>query len=109
MAIRGIDTQIMVNRMPDNAKETSDVLKRPEVIQDILGNQHNINDAQDQTRVAKLSESEMEQIRSDVDGAAGEEYEEGEGKEREKEAEEDKTADQEFFVPKERHFIDIKI
>ena len=108
MAIRGIDTQIMMNRLTDNVKEASDLIKRPEVIQDILGNQSKINTAQEQTKVIKLSESEMEQIRTDVDEGSSGEREAGEDRDDDKEAQEDKAAP-ELYVPVERHIIDIKI
>ena len=108
MSIRGIDTQIMLQRLPDNVKEASDLLKRPEIMQDMLGNQGKLNDVVDQTRVAKLSEAEMEQIRADVDEGSGNEYEESENRHPAKD-EEEHNADSEFFVPKERHIIDITV
>ena len=109
MAIRGIDTQIMMNRLPDNVKDTSELLKRPEVLQDLLGNQGRLNDAQDQSRVAKLSEAEMEQIRADVDESSANDYEGSESQRRENEEETEKKAAQELYVPKERHIVDIRI
>ena len=108
MAIRGIDTQIMMNRLTDNVKEASELLKRPEVVQDLLGNRGRINDAQEQQRVAKMSETAMESIRADVDGGSSNEYEET-GGEKHNAEQENTEAPQEFYVPAERHYVDIKI
>jgi len=68
MSIRGIDTQIMITRTADFARETSSVQKQPEVTQDYLAIQTKIESAQDQSRVAATNESEMENIRTDKDG-----------------------------------------
>ena len=107
MAIRGIDTQIMINRLPDNVRAASELLKRPEIVQDMLGAQSKINDAQEQNRVTKTAEAEMEQIRADVDEGAGNEYEGDGGAEHSGEGEEETNPD--MLVPVEDHLIDIKI
>ena len=107
MSIRGIDTQIMINRLPDNAKEVSEVLKRPEVLQDILGNKSKLNDVIDQTKVAKTLEAEMEQIRTDVDEGSGNEYSGSDKKGRK--GKDSIDEDPEMLVPMEKHIIDIKI
>ena len=67
MSIKGIDTQIMITRSADFARETSNVQRQPEANQEHLAIQHKIESSQDQSRVASLSESEMEEIRTDAD------------------------------------------
>lgn len=108
MSIKGIDTQIMISRLPDNSKDTSAVQKKPEVWQDQLGQQSKINDAQMQSKVAKTSESEMEAIRPDVDeggsGAGGYDGSQGSGR-----GEEDEKPKPGMLVPPDRHIIDITI
>lgn len=106
MSIKGIDTQIMISRLPDNAKDTSALQKRPEVWQDQLGAQGRLNDAQSQSKVAKTSETEMEKIRSDVDGGSGSGY--GYEGGAEKEASDD-DIDPGPLVPSDKHIIDIRI
>jgi len=75
MSIRGIDTQIMVQRTTDFARETSNVQKQPEVTQEHLAAQTKVDSVHDQSRVQSTTESEMENIRTDVDeegsGASG--------------------------------------
>jgi hypothetical protein len=68
MSIRGIDTQIMITRTADFARETSSIQKQPEVTQEHLAVQTKIESAQDQSRVTATNESEMENIRTDKDG-----------------------------------------
>ena len=69
MSIRGIDTQIMITRTADFAKETSSVQRQPETTQEHLASQTKIESAQDQSRVAATTESDMDTIRTDVDGS----------------------------------------
>jgi len=82
MSIRGIDTQIMITRSSDFVRETSSTQRQPEVSQEHLAAQQKIESTQDQSRVVATNESEMENIRTDVDGegsgAAG-----GEGSQKE--------------------------
>jgi len=77
MSIRGIDTQIMINRSSDLARDASAMQKRPEIQQDYLAAAQKAADAHNQSRVSRTTEAEMENIRTDVDGggngAAGEE------------------------------------
>ena len=84
MSIRGIDTQIMITRATDFVKDTSAIQRHPETSQEHLANQGKIESTIDQSRVKETTESEMENIRTDVDGggsgAAG-----GEGSEQEEE------------------------
>jgi len=71
MSIKGIDTQIMVTRSADFARDASAMQKKPEMTQEYLAAQTKISDARDQGRVAGTEHSEMETIRTDVDGGSG--------------------------------------
>ena len=108
MSIRGIDTQIMISRLTDNIREASAMNKRPEYAQDALAAQSKLNDAQDQTRVAKTLETEMEQIRPDVDDGGGAGYG---GSESDGEAEKNKEEEtvHDLLVPPSHNRIDIII
>lgn len=108
MSIKGIDTQIMISRLPDNAKDTSALQKRPEVWQDQLGAQGRVNDAHSQSKVAKTSESEMEEIRTDVEGGGGSSYD-GDGAEGSHKHRKAGEPEPGTLVPSEKHIIDIKI
>ena len=109
MSIRGIDTQIMVQRPADMVRETSALQRHPETTQEQLAAQQKQDSAQNQSKVLATTESEMENIRTDVDGggsgAAG-----GEGSEQ---SEEEMTEEQqrELLVPPGEHdqIIDIMI
>ena len=109
MSIRGIDTQIMVQRTTDFAKDTSTIQRQPETNQEMLANQIKINSVHDQSRVVATTETENEQIRTDVDGGSGGAYSGGEDEEYE--AEEELTEEQKkiFLVPPSQHVIDITI
>jgi len=84
MSIRGIDTQIMITRATDFVRDASTTQRHPEVSQEHAALQAKADSAHDQSRVTATTESEMENIRTDVDGegsgAAG-----GEGSQREEE------------------------
>jgi len=108
MSIRGIDTQIMITRATDFVRETSNTLRQPEVSQEHLAAQTKVDSTLDQSRVAATTESEMDNIRTDVDGegsgAAG-----GEGSQEEEEMTEEQKA--ELLVAPAEHdqLIDITI
>ena len=107
MSIKGIDAQMMITRLPDNVREASAIQKRPEVAQDVLAAQQRLNDAQDQSKVAKTTESEMENIRTDVEEGRGGSYG-GEGNSGKKEDKPD-DIEQELKVSPSCNIIDIKI
>ena len=109
MSVKGIDAQIMISRLPDNARDTSALQKRPEVWQDLLGAQGRVNDAHSQASVAKTSGSEMEAIRTDVEegGSAGGDV--GEGGHGHKKHDQDDDLKPGTLVPSEKHLIDIKV
>jgi len=108
MSIRGIDTQIMINRSPDMAKDASAIQKRPELQQEFLAAAQKAADAQAQSKVSRTTEAEMERIRTDVDGggngAAGGEGDGSESKDNEK-----GEPDKDMLVPPGNNVIDIKV
>jgi len=109
MSIRGIDTQMMITRLPDNVKEASDIQKRPEHAQQSLAYQAKLNEAQEQMRIAKTMGAEMENIRTDVDGSSGNAYE-GEGSESGVSDEnEDSESENTLMVPPGSNTIDIRV
>ena len=108
MSIKGIDTQIMISRLPDNARDTSALLKRPEVFQDTLAAQTKVNDAQEQSKVIKTTESEMEEIRADVEGGSGGAAGSGGGAGHNEDEQNDEL-EPGTYVPAEKHFIDITV
>jgi hypothetical protein len=84
MSIRGIDTQIMITRATELVRETSNALRHPETTQNHLAAQGKIESTHDQSRVAATTESDMENVRTDVDGsgsgaAGGDGSKKGEG------------------------------
>ena len=99
---------MMITRLPDNVREASNLIKRPEVAQEFNAKQGKINDAQEQTKVTKTQESEMEGIRTDVDkesggGYGGQEDDSGSRKGQKEDPE------QILLVPPSKHKIDIRI
>ena len=109
MSIKGIDTQIMINRSADFSRDTSALNRRPEMAQTNLAEQQKINDAEQQNRVAKTLESEMDRIRPDEDGGRGgahggrREGEEAGGED------EDGSGKPFLYVPPSHHIVDITI
>ena len=106
MSIRGIDSQIMITRTADASRDASALQKRPEVAQDYQAQQSKVQEARDQTRVAKTLESEMENIRADEDGGGNGGYESGSGMGSGGDEPED---DFSTLVPPSNNMIDIKI
>ena len=103
MSIKGIDTQIMIARTADFAKDTSVIQKKPEIAQEYLAVREKINDAQDQTRVAKTLESEKPELRPD-DGDGGGGGGGGSGSGRKKK---DSEPEADMLVPPSSSVIDI--
>ena len=108
MSIKGIDTQIMITRLPDNVRDTSALMKKPEVTQQFLAAQGKINDAHDQARVTRTQESEMEKIRTDVDEDSEGGYGGGDGGEKQEKGENKETLP-ELLVPPGNNVIDIRV
>jgi len=67
MSIRGIDTQIMITRATDFVRETSSIQRQPEHNQEHLAVRSQIEGEIDQSRVLATTETENENIRTDVD------------------------------------------
>ena len=103
MSIKGIDTQIMIARTADFARDNSAVQKKPEITQEYLAVREKLNDAQDQTRVAKTNESEKPELRPDEGGGGGGG---GGGSESGKKKKEGET-DADMLVPPSNSVIDI--
>ena len=108
MSIKGIDTQIMITRSNDYSKDASAMQKRPEVAQDNLAERQKVNTAQDQKRVAKTLESEMDRVRYDAEGGGGGAYGGGEGGEPEEENEDDSYA-KGMYVPRGNNIFDVRV
>jgi len=68
MSIRNIDTQMMITRQVDFSRDTSNIQRHPEVAQEHLAAQSKVESAQEQSRVHETTETENEEIRTDVDG-----------------------------------------
>jgi len=108
MSIRGIDTQIMINRSSDLARDASAMQKRPELQQEFLAAAQKIAAAHSQSSVSRTSESEMENIRTDVDGGGNGAGGEGEGKESDDGEQGGESADN-MLVPPGNNVIDIRV
>jgi len=67
MSIRNIDTQIMITRQMDFSKDTSNIQRHPETTQEHIAAQTKVESAQEQSRVHSTTETENEEIRTDVD------------------------------------------
>ena len=108
MSIRSIDTQIMVQRTTDVAREASVLQKNPEVAQQHLATQGKADSALAQSRVVATGESEMDNIHTDADGSGSGAGGEGSGSGGKKRR---RPGDDELLVPasKEIKFIDITI
>jgi len=109
MSIKGIDTQIMITRSADFAREASAMQKRPEMTQDFLAVKQKMNDAHDQSRVKGTEQTEMEGIRTDVEGGAGSGYDSFEGEQENEEDGQDGEIPPGLRVPPGNNLIDIKI
>ena len=108
MSIKSIDSQIMIARTTEFSKDTSTVQKRPEIAQEYLAAREKINDAQDQSRVAKTFESKLSELRPDEDGGGngggGGESGPGSGKNKK-----DGETDPDMLVPPVKSVIDIRV
>ena len=109
MSIKSIDSQIMIARTADFSRDASALQKRPEIAQDQLAFREKINDAQDQSRVAKALKTEMSKLRPDEDGGGGSAgYGDGSDGEPGGNWKENET-DMDMFVPPGDNVIDIKV
>ena len=108
MSIKGIDTQIMITRTPDVSRDASIVQQRSEVNQAILAESQKVQTAQDQKRVKETEETEMDNVRTDEDGSAGNEYD-GRGGKHPEEEEKDEFGRPGMYVPAGNNILDIRI
>ena len=109
MSIRGIDTQIMITRATELVREASSIQRHPETSQEHLAAQTKVDTQLDQSRVIATTESEMDNVRTDVEeegsGATG-----GDGSRREEEESEDELNPDLMVPPSDRdQIIDITI
>lgn len=107
MSIRGIDSQMMITRAADLARDSSALLKRAELTQDYLAIQAKASEAQEQKRVGRKTEVEMQKLQADKDGsgsgAAG--YSNANTKRKSR----DPAQDPDTLVPPSNNVIDIRV
>ena len=110
MSIRSIDTQMMVARSADIARDAGALTKNPEAFQAQLANVAKQEAQQNQSKVQGLLESEMENIRADEDGS-GKGASGGEGSDQQKNEKQDQNQDSELRVGRSltKPFIDITV
>jgi len=106
MSIKAIETQAMVARSPDYARDNSAMAKKPELTQEFLAAQQKATAEQNQSRIQQSTETEMDNIRTDDEGNPDGTGDGGTGHRRRKE---DKQADNDMLVPAGNNVIDIKI
>jgi len=106
MSIKAIDTQAMIARSPDYARDTSAMMKKPELTQEFLAAQQKAVAEQNQSKVQQSTESEMDTIRADEEGNPDGTYSGDTGHRRRKE---DKEAEKDMLVPPGNNVIDIKV
>ena len=106
MSVKSIDTQIMVARTTDFARDASAMQKRNEAVQDYLAFREKINDAQNQSRIAKTPESKLSKLDDDKNGSGANSGGSGSGTGKGKESED---SDEDMFVPSGDSIIDIKV
>ena len=105
MSIKGIDSQIMIARTTDFARDTSALQKKPEIAQDYLAVREKIHDAQDQSRVAKTLDSQKPELHPDEgEGGSGGYGGSGSGKNNPK-----NNAEEDMLVPPGDNVIDIRV
>lgn len=107
MSIKGIDAQIMVTRTADIMRENIAVQKKPEVTQNYLAVQAKANEAHDQKRVARKTETEMPKLHTEDGGGGGGAA--GGGHARSGKEGHESHFEEEALVPAEEHVIDIKV
>lgn len=96
MSINAIDTQIMVQRTTDTVKDASVLHKNPQINQEFAADRTNAQSVLNQSTVQEATESEMQNIRTDVDGENTGEG--GSGSEKEEKDEEDDEVPPELMV-----------
>jgi len=109
MSIRGIDSQMMINRSPELSKDSSDQIKRPEINQDNQAIKTRLDESVEQKRVQDTSESDMEMIRADKDGGNKSDRDGHRGHSDSDNDDNDDFPGPGFIVAPSNHRIDIKI
>ena len=108
MSIKGIDSQIMIARSTDFARDTSALQKKPEITQDYLAVRERIQDAQDQSRVAKTLDSQKPELHPDEGDGGGAGYGAGSGAGSGKRGAKGEN-DEDMLVPPGNNVIDIRV
>ena len=98
----------MMARTADFSRDASAVQKKPELSQEHLAFREKINDAQDQTRVAKTLESKLSKLHNDDGGGNSGGYGGGNAPGSGKDARDEKPGT-DMFVPAGDSIIDIKV
>ena len=108
MSIKGIDSQIMITRAADFARDNSALLKKPETDQDYMTIQAKAFNSMEAKKVEKTQEAELQKLRTDEDGGGnGAAGGGGPGQGKKKQGEE--PAGKDHLVPPGEHKIDIKV
>ena len=105
MSIKNIDSQIMIARTTDFARDASAAQRKPEVAQDYQAIREKLMDAQEQSRVAKSLDTQRPELNPD-EGEGGSYY--GEGAESGEKKEIDETG-ADMLVPPGNNVIDIRV
>ena len=106
MSIKGIDTQIMVTRAAELAKESSNQIKRNELMQDYMSVQGRLIEEHEKQMVTGLNEAQEVAIQREREGSRGGAFAEGQARG------ESSLSDQELdeeLLSGENHIIDIKV
>ncbi|MDR0490922.1 MAG: hypothetical protein LBH28_06730 [Oscillospiraceae bacterium] len=107
MSIKGIDSQIMITRAADLARDSSALQKKPELTQEYLAIQAKANEAQVQKRVSRKTEVEMQKLRPDKDGGGSGGG--GGNASGDRSSERKNELDSDTLVPPGNNVIDIKV
>lgn len=108
MSIKGIDTQIMVTRSSELAKESSNQLRRTDLMQDYLNVHAAELERHKQKMVLKTVATEQAKLHTDKDGSGGSTASRTMYKEKKQS---DETPDELKILPdpNDKHLIDIII
>ncbi|MDR1117320.1 MAG: hypothetical protein LBL09_03625 [Oscillospiraceae bacterium] len=107
MSIKGIDSQMMIARATDFVKESSNQLKKNELMQDYLAVQAKLESEHESNMVTRKTHLEQADMKLNKDGKGGGEYTGREKGKKGKPAEETEAAG--GWVPGVEHKLDIKV
>ena len=108
MSFKTIDSQIMIARTADYARDASVAARKPEVEQDYRAMREKIIEAQDQTRVAKSEDSQKPEFHPNEGGGGGAGYGGGGGSEHQDD-ENANSPELNLLVAQSENVIDIMI